>query len=96
MTDDRRLPERETGRPGIPNYFCVTAYLLKGGVTQVGELYEVVATLEVAKGGDKVEGSAIRRMFARHFPKWSWTVPETIEGWEEHIEAHPPDSPTDT
>jgi len=26
MTDDRRLPKHETGRPGIPNYFCVTAY----------------------------------------------------------------------
>ncbi len=65
-------------------------YLLKGGVTPVGELYEVVASLEVTRGIDKkVAGSAIRRMFACHFPKRSWTVPETIEGWENHIEALP-------
>jgi len=69
-------------------------YLLEGGVTQVGELYEVVATLEAAKREDKVEGSAIYRMFQRHFKKRTWTVPETIAHWKRHVEAHPPDSLT--
>ncbi len=71
----------------------LSGYLLGGGPAQVGELYETVAALEWARGnGKKVDGPAIKRMFDRHFRKRGWTVPDSVEAWRRHIEAHPLDS----